>query len=229
MSSFLILANFKSHKTASEVESWLQAVAPVAATSGAEVVVAPSFPYLLTVSKYSLSTFHFQLASQDVSPFPPGAYTGAVSAQQLKSLGAQYCLVGHSERRRYFHETSSEVANKVHELLGVGITPVVCLAKEDLAGQFAALPDSHLSRCHFVYEPPADIGGTEAAPLSDIRLVTDRIRTLANAPVLYGGSVHAGNLSELLSLDLQGVLVSTASLQAEDFIAVLNSYQTHGS
>jgi len=217
---FLIIATFKSQKTSAEVKSWLTAVSPVASVSSAQIALAPSFPYLPLINP------PIQAVAQDVSPFPPGSYTGAVSAVQLKDLGVSYCLIGHSERRRYFHETHSEIAAKVSELLENRITPVLCLAKDDISPQFASLDESQLKNIIFVYEPPADIGGTETAPIKDIHSVTTLIRDLApTSPVLYGGSVNAGNLSSLESLTLDGVLVSTASLSSQSFIDILNAFK----
>lgn len=216
---FLIIATFKSNKTASEVESWLTKVAPVAASTSATIALAPSFPYLHLVTK------GIKLAAQDVSPFPPGSYTGAVSADQLVDLNVKYCLVGHSERRRYFHETHSEIARKIRELVSVGITPVLCLSKEDITPQLAALDDKLQRECLFVYEPPEDIGGEETAPLADIKEVTSLLHSLVpDRPVLYGGSVNAGNLKGLVELGVDGVLVSTASLKASSFIDLLTAY-----
>lgn len=211
--SFLVVANFKSHKTLSEVESWLKAVPPTH-----DVVVAPSFLHLsLAVSSWPLS-----VCAQDVSPFPPGSYTGAVSASQLQDLGVTYCLVGHSERREYFHETSMDVANKVKELVAVGITPIVCLRKGDLAPQRAALDDGLISSCYFCYEPPADIGGTVTAPIEDIQQTTDQIsRIFDTQKVMYGGSVNADNLASLLPLGLSGVLVATACLDSASFKQII--------
>lgn len=223
--SFLVLATFKSNKTSTEVKSWLVQVAPIAAATNAQVALAPSFPYL-SIDHWPLSILR---AAQDVSPFPPGSYTGAVNAVQLKDLGVKYCLVGHSERRKYFHESSADVANKINELIEVGITPVLCLAKADIEPQLATLTDEAKASLVLVYEPPADIGGTETAPLEDIATTVSLLRSLVpGRPVLYGGSVNAGNLESLISLGVDGVLVSTASLNPQSFVDLLNRFQAQG-
>lgn len=208
-----MVANFKSHKTQSEVEAWLKAVPPTP-----NIFVAPSFPHLpLAVSRWPLA-----VCAQDVSPFPPGSYTGAVSARELKDLGATLCLVGHSERREYFHETSVDVARKVKELVAVGITPIVCLRQEDLVSEHAALDDQLVAACRFCYEPSADIGGTTTAPLEDIKATTSRIAAIFNTTeVMYGGSVNADNLESLFPLGLGGVLVATACLDSVSFKQIL--------
>jgi triosephosphate isomerase len=216
--SFLLIANFKSHKTGKEIESWLQEVSPVVKDSPAIVSIAPSFPYLNSSDRSSA----IHLAAQDVSPFPPGSYTGAINAKQLQDLGVTYCLIGHSERRRYFHETAIDVADKAKELIEVGITPILCLAKEDINAQRAALDEQVSKQCLFCYEPPADIGGTETASLDDIRTTTQEIKKIFSVEhVMYGGSVNADNIEPLLSLDLAGVLVASASLDSASFNQII--------
>lgn len=228
--SFIVLANFKSHKTSSEVETWLQTVAPAvdATKTKVSLLFAPSTIHLAQSASHL--THHkspIALCAQDVSPFPPGAYTGEVNALQLKEYGVTYALIGHSERRRYFHETPQDVANKARELISAGITPALCLAKADIVPQFAALDDNLQSRCLYCFEPPADIGGTNTAPLDVITDTIEMIKRYVTAPVLYGGSVTPDNITSLLSLNLGGVLVSTASLDPTQLSSILTQVSSH--
>lgn len=218
---FLLVATFKSHKLGSDITAWIEKIAPLAGNTPAQVVVAPSFPYLA-----SAKNPHIALAAQDVSPFPLGSYTGAVNAEQLRDNGVTYCLIGHSERRRYFHETNNEIANKASELLKVGITPILCLAESDVVPQLAALEEDEIAKIIFCYEPPGDIGGTETAPVDAIAQVLARIKQVAERPVrvMYGGSVNAANLAPLLTLGIDGVLVSTASLDAHSFGEIIHAF-----
>jgi len=223
---FLLLANFKSHKTTAEVKSWFETVAPVAQKyqDKMSIIVAPSFPHLpIATGIQGFRDSGILLCSQDVSPFPPGAYTGAVNATQLKDLGVTHALVGHSERRRFFHETHQEIANKVTNLVEVGLTPAVCLSAEDISPQFAALDDSTQNQCIYCFEPPADIGGTVAAPADLIMQNVDAIRHFTTAPVLYGGSVTPDNVRSLLGLKLDGLLVATASLDPVNFNRIIET------
>lgn len=223
---FLIAATFKSNKTQQEVGAWLKAVAPVAARSKAEIAVAPSFPHFHLFSDLGLRTSNFSLASQNVSPFPPGSYTGEVNAAQLADLGVTHCLIGHSERRTYFHETHAEICNKAELLLYSGITPILCLREEDIEPQIFALKNSLLPKLIYCFEPPGNIGGTESAPVAEISRVLTKITQSAGdkSRLMYGGSVNAGNLQALLDLRLDGVLVSSASLSASSFTDLLNEY-----
>jgi triosephosphate isomerase len=217
-----VIANFKSHKTASEVKSWLSAFQTT--SPDAKIIVALPFPYLSLATSSQLDC-----GAQDVSPFPAGSYTGAVNATQLKDLGIKYCLVGHSERRRYFHETSVEVADKVEELLAEGITPVICVSEADLAPQFAALKDEATPKCLFAYEVLSDIGGTETTPISHIIEMIGLLKKYTNNSslgLLYGGSVNPNNVSSLVGI-ADGLLVATASLDPISFTQVVTGFTTN--
>ncbi len=208
--SFLVVANFKSNKSLAEVKTWLKAVKPTP-----NMVIAPSFPHLHLFS-------NFALAAQDVSPFPQGSYTGAVNASQLQQLGVTYCLVGHSERRRYFHETPSEIAGKISELVAVGITPILCMEEGDITPQFAALEEEYYPKCLYCFEPSGEIGGVETASLDVIERVKSQIhRFYPEAKFMYGGSVTQGNITSLLPLNLHGVLVASASLDPHNFLSIV--------
>lgn len=219
--SLTIIANFKSNKTSKEVNKWISQVDTRPAAKLNRVLLAPAFTSFPTDIPSNL-----ELAGQDVSPFPPGAYTGAVNAKQLESLGVTLCLVGHSERRRYFHETDQEVANKIDNLLEAGITPVVCLDDQYINSQLSLLSDEIRNNCLFAFEPAQDIGGKVAAPNDLIQGVFSRIQAIIGTDknIIYGGSVNVNNVSELVKLkNLSGFIVSTASLNANSFIELLKT------
>ncbi len=221
-----IIANFKSHKTKSEIESWLDSYS-LTPPPDTQIILALPYPYLHLI-KPGTST-KLDVAAQDVSPFPAGSYTGAVNATQLADLGVKYCLVGHSERRRYFHETSVEVSNKVEELLSVGITPIVCVSEDDLSSQFAALAESTISRCLFAYETLADIGGTDTTPVDEIERVITLLKGYTKSSslgLLYGGSVNENNVDTLCGV-VDGLIVATASLDPNSFEKVIQGFASH--
>ncbi|GAB4026234.1 MAG: triose-phosphate isomerase [Candidatus Microgenomates bacterium] len=222
--SFIVLANFKSHKSASEINPYLETISTVVNETKGMVttLIAPSTIHLPQASSFiQKNNLDIKLTAQDVSPFPPGSYTGAVNAHQLKDYQVSYCLIGHSERRRYFHETYVEVANKAIELLSLEITPAICLAREDINPQFAVLEDVIQNQCLYCFEPPVDIGGTVTAPLDLITDTISMIKRYTNSPVLYGGSVTADNIDSLLDIQLDGVLVATASLDPNNLKKII--------
>ncbi|HEX7017488.1 MAG TPA: triose-phosphate isomerase family protein, partial [Patescibacteria group bacterium] len=159
----LIIANWKSHKTREDVQKWIEVFEEKSdqLPTGIEVAIAPPMPSLMFVSNRLLAKDkHSQtkLAVQDLSPFPAGAYTGAVSTTNLVGFGVKYAIVGHSERRRYFHETHQDVANKVAQAIDNNITPIVCVDDEYIADQAAAIDRQYLDKCMVAYEELGAIG-----------------------------------------------------------------------
>jgi triosephosphate isomerase len=222
----LLVANFKSYTVNMSV--WIEAFTPLfQARKGIEVVVTPHFLDLSGCA--SRLPAGLALGAQDVSPFPAGAYTGSIPAAVLKERGVRYVIVGHSERRHYFHETTSDVARKIHEACEVGLTPIVCLEEADIIPQFATLSDAEAEACYFCYEPSVDIGGTVTAPRAQIERVTAAIRQHSGGRgVMYGGSVTAANVEELVGLNLAGFIVATASLDPVQFGHILTKV-AHGT
>lgn len=243
--SKLIVANWKSHKSPAEIEAWLKGYVHACskkASVDAAVALAVPGPSLslaaLLLGKYQPESFDLspkdsshlsssakllsklKLATQDLSPFPAGSYTGAVSTHNLQGLGVEYALVGHSERRRYFHESHQDVTGKVEQALLANIKPIVCIDDPYLEEQAQALSRDHLSSCIVVYEPLEAIGSGRRADLGKVKKVRDRVREIyGQVPFLYGGSVDEFSVREYL-LETDGVLVATASLKVESFVAL---------
>lgn len=226
----IIVANWKSHKNAAESKLWLDELQqkiqgiPEAVLAAITVIVAPPAVNITALSNHSLviSQPFFSVALQDISPFPAGSYTGAISAFNVGDLGVQYAIVGHSERRRYFHETNEDVAKKVRECLDNEITPIVCVDAEYVVSQAAAIDAQHRSHCIVAYEPLAAIGSGENSSAESIApLITSIKSEFGSVPVLYGGSVDEQNMIEYRGI-VDGFLIGTASLEVAHFAAILN-------
>lgn len=244
----IIAGNWKMHTTYDSAMDLVEALMDeLDNVEGAEVVLCPPFPWLLAVAEY-LEETPILLGAQDCYWADEGAFTGEVSALMLKDL-AQYCIVGHSERRAHFGETDETVNKKVHALLGHGIRPICCVG-ERLTEREADETDAFVTgqvRAAFVdvspedalnvvmaYEPIWAIGTGRAATAEEANRVCGLIRTviaeLYGAPtaegvrIQYGGSVSGRNAAELMAQpDIDGALVGGASLRAEEFAAIVHA------
>lgn len=225
----LLIANWKSNKSLADTQQWigsllkaniqveLQALSPQL-----ELVIAPSNIFIASLqNQVATSALKVGLAAQDCSPFPLGAYTGAEAAAALVDLGASYCIIGHSERRRYFGETNNQVKEKVQAALDAGLQPVVCIDTDTLTEQFDVLGASMAQQCIIAYEPLAAIGTGFHPEANEVAAIHNQIRTLYQPrKVLYGGSVDADSALGYSTFS-DGFLVGTASLQFEDFMALI--------
>ncbi len=212
-----------------------------------EVVVLPPFPDLRSVQTLvDGDKLRLGYGAQDLSEHDSGAYTGEVSGSMLARLGCTYVVVGHSERRQYHAETDEVVGRKVQAALRHGLTPILCVGEpldvrqlngqvDHAVGQVSAalqgIPAEQARSLVVAYEPIWAIGTGEVATPADAQEVCGEVRlTLAQlygqevadgVRVLYGGSVKASNVSEIMSQpDVDGALVGGASLSAEEFAAI---------
>ncbi len=185
-------------------------------------IAALPYPFLALVPKDR----KFELAIQDISPFPAGAYTGAVTARNLDGFGVQYAIVGHSERRRYFYETNQDVANKVTMCVEAGITPIVCVTRDEVEAQANSIADAERKKCIVVFEPVEHIGTGTTDTLEHILKIRARVRTaFGDVPFLYGGSVDTKSDTELLlHKGIDGFLVGSASLDAGEFSKLISVF-----
>lgn len=221
-----VIGNWKSNKDRKSAQQWFSEFAglykPVA---GLEVIVAPPCIYLNSLSEYvqTLELKNFSLAAQDVSPFPKGSYTGAVAADMIKGM-VDYVIIGHSERRRYFHETSQDTANKMAEAVDAGLKPIVCIDQPYAMSQLTALNDIDCNELLIAYGP------TEAAT-ARIPEQPDRVAEAARfisqiqseRPVVYGGSLMTDNVDDYVALpELSGLFVGQSSLDAKSFAVICN-------
>lgn len=216
----LIIANWKSNKTTALTEEWLAGFSAEISDQTTVVLAPPTSLLSLVAAKLPTGT---KLAAQDVSSFPMGSYTGAVNAQQLKSLGAEYVIVGHSERRRYFHETPQDVAAKIEQATANNLIPVLCLDEDYIEEQAAALESKDIPKLVIAYEPLAAIGSGNNAPADQVTAIIAKIRQVyGQVPVIYGGSVDERSVKEYLLIS-DGVLVGSASLDPEQFSKIVSA------
>ncbi|AQP47372.1 triose-phosphate isomerase [Tessaracoccus aquimaris] len=193
----------------------------------------------------------FGLGAQNVSEHDNGAFTGEISVTMLSKLGVQYVVVGHSERRQFFGETDELVNAKTAKVLGAGMIPIVCVGEgldirkagdqvsytlAQVQGALAGLTSEQVAGLVIAYEPVWAIGTGEVATPADAQEVCGAIRrevaslydeaTAESVRIQYGGSVKSGNVVQIMDQpDVDGCLVGGASLQPEEFAAIVRFYQ----
>lgn len=243
----IIAGNWKMNKAADEARELAARLFKVEIDAAStRVIIIPPFVYLSEFSQMQKNRGIF-LGAQDSFHERDGAYTGEISAYILHSLRVSYCLVGHSERRKYFHETDQQCLRKVQGLFNQGIIPVLCVGEEleiresghhfdhvrsQLLQVIEQLSPGQISEMIIAYEPVWAIGTGRTATVQQASEMHGFIRELVHQKIdakvasdlhiLYGGSVNAGNAKELmLAKDIDGVLVGGASLQAESFEKII--------
>lgn len=228
----LILANWKAHKTLSEVAHWLNNFPSDrdsrAQLASLQIVIAPPYP-LLALARQLIDErqLPLQLAVQDLSAFGTGAYTGEVAAFNLQGLQVTHALLGHSERRRLLQESEQLVADKVVEAINNGIQPILCLDQPNFQPQAKYLTSDQLAQLVLAYEPVTAIGSGQAENPGDLLAVRQALQPLYGpTSLIYGGSVTADNVGGFLQV-CDGVLVGGASLPVREFVNLL--YQASAS
>jgi triosephosphate isomerase (TIM) len=219
-----VIGNWKCHKTLADARSWFDEFAKMyEPVPGLSVILAPSFVCLDGLSGYvrRLGLQNVSFAAQDISPFPKGAYTGAVAADLVKGM-VDYVIVGHSDRRRYFHETSQDVANKVNETVDAGLVPIVCVDRLSAVSQLTALTDIDCEKMIIAYGPVDALNFRIPESPKEVIEATDLIsRIHPNRPIVYGGSIIPENARLYASLaGISGLFVGAASLEAASFEAI---------
>lgn len=244
----LVVGNWKMRGSSHVIHELLNAMRPEAdRISDVDMCVCAPFVYLAQCAR-QLEGSRLNLGAQNVADHEPGDYTGEVSASMLSEFGCRYVIVGHSERRHHYGESSALVASRFASALKHGIVPVLCLGeslRERKSGstcnvvneQLDAVLDlcgvASLERAVLAYEPVWAIGTGHTASAEQAQAVhahiRQRVRRLSaevatNLRILYGGSVKPDNAHDLIAMpDIDGGLVGGASLDAAAFIAVCNA------
>lgn len=216
-----VIGNWKSHKSSDDGRRWFDEFAAIYRPHPqVRVIIAPSMVSLESMALYlkELGLDNVSLAAQDISPFPIGSYTGAVAADLVKNLTG-YAIIGHSERRRYFHETSQDVVNKVTEAADSGLVPIVCVDSSNAHAQLAALADIECDRLLVAYTPVDALNfNIPESPEKVAETVLQLQQTYPVYPFVYGGALFPGNVKGYLQLaPLAGVFIGSSSLEPEPF------------
>jgi triosephosphate isomerase len=246
----IIAANWKMHKTFHEGLALLVELNILLSTKPSKhtVVVAPPYIHLQSAA-HTVADTGIKIAAQNCHQAPQGAYTGEISAEMLQSVGAEYVILGHSERRQYFGETDELVAQKIKAATDFGLKVIYCcgeslpereagthfsLVKEQITIALEGFQPSILKDVVIAYEPVWAIGtGLTASPEQAQEMHAFIRETLQgifgaeianNTPILYGGSMKPANAAGLLSQpDVDGGLIGGASLIAQDFFDIIHS------
>jgi triosephosphate isomerase (TIM) len=235
MKKLFIVANWKSNKSTNEAKEWLQSILDAKFSLNPEeqeAIVCPPYPLLPAMNTFiKNNNLPVKLGTQDISSFAEGAYTGSVSAK----LAAEYvthAIIGHSERRKYFHETDEDVLAKIKQVLEYNITPILCISDikqlEYYLTESTILVDKS-DKIIFVFEPPSAISGGGAFHADD-PMDADKnaaeISTKIGKQVvtLYGGSVNPDNAKSFFALEhIAGGLIGQASLDPQKFMQMIKN------
>ena len=241
----IVAANWKMNGSLALVNSMVSELANVTLNENVEVVVCPSFPYLAAFSLVSGNinlSEAFSLGAQNLNEHASGALTGEVSTIMLQEVGVSYVILGHSERRSIYNESSLLVAQKVKAALNAGLKPILCIGESEeertndktktvLSAQLQPVIDEigieKFLDVVIAYEPVWAIGTGKTASPEMAQATHQFIREFmakvddniaVKIPLLYGGSVNATNCEELFAqADIDGGLIGGASLKAEEF------------
>jgi len=246
--------NWKMNLDLEGAQQLATAIAAGAAESpegiSAEIVLGVPYPFLAAVSAIVSGHPRIRLSAQNMHKESSGAFTGEVSGTMLKSVGCSYVILGHSERRQHFGESSAQLAHKVSAALACGLTPIYCVGetlaeresgkafevvKAQITEGLNGIDPKGMYHTVIAYEPVWAIGtGKTASPeqaqevhayirLQLKHMFGDEIASIV--PILYGGSVNAQNAALLFACgDIDGGLVGGASLKAEDFLRIAASF-----
>jgi triosephosphate isomerase (TIM) len=246
----IVAGNWKMNKN---LQQGLELIDQIVESSSSESVlkiIACPFIHITSAVEKIKGRTDFAIAAQNCHHLPNGAFTGEISAEMIVSTGAKYVIIGHSERRQYFNETNSILAQKINIALSYNLIPVFCLGekledrnanlhleivRQQMKETLFHLPVSDFAKIVIAYEPVWAIGTGVTATSHQAQGMHNFIRSeinkkygkdiSENTSILYGGSCNAENAKELFScLDVDGGLVGGASLKAKDFIAISNSF-----
>jgi len=246
MRKFIVAGNWKMHNTIAESVALAKAIKDGSSSlKDGEIILTPPFTALFSVGEVIKGSNVF-LAAQNMHYEDKGAFTGEISPGMLKDIGCTHVIIGHSERRKYFHEQDNEVNLKVKKALTAGLTPIMCVGETDderlkgitqeVVGRQVKQGLNGVEKINNVviaYEPVWAIGTGKVATSAQAQEVHAFIRGILkdiygskadDVRILYGGSVTKDNIGELIAMqDIDGALVGGASLKADGFLGIIRS------
>ncbi len=251
----LVAGNWKMHKdlaASQQLTSEIVGMIGSEADSRVQVVIAPPLVFLQAVGKLLAEAPGVALGAQNCYEAHEGAFTGEVSAAMLASVGVQYVIIGHSERRQHFGETDAQLARKVDAALAQGLTPIFCcgeslatreadthfeFVRQQLTDGLFHLEAAALAELVLAYEPIWAIGTGRTASAQQAQEMHTALRAhLAERygavvadqiRILYGGSVKPDNAAEIFAQpDVDGGLIGGASLQSRSFVDIVKAAAT---
>jgi len=247
----IVAGNWKMNKTLQEAKTLVDKIInQVNEFDEVTKIIIPPFPYLESIHSQISKKSNFALGAQNCHTNTNGAFTGEVSANMLQSVGCEYVLVGHSERRQYFKERDADFILKIKEALNNNIKPIFCIGEtiherktdnhfkvitEQLTNVLKEFSVLEFSKFVLAYEPVWAIGTGETATSAQAQEMHAFIRNIItdiydssianNVSILYGGSCNAQNAQELFRCaDVDGGLIGGASLKADDFCKIIYSF-----
>lgn len=218
-------------------------------TVNCDVVIGTPFTHLASIAT-AIDTTKIGVAAENCADQEKGAYTGEVSAAMVASTGAKYVILGHSERRAYYHETAAILKTKVNLALANGLTPIFCIGEvleereaekhfevveEQIKASLFELSAEEFGKIVLAYEPVWAIGTGKTATSDQAQEIHAYIRKVVagkygeavanNTSILYGGSCNASNAKELFSKpDVDGGLIGGASLGVDKFLPIIEAF-----
>ena len=249
----IVAGNWKCNTTVPSGVELAEAVMKTVAENGdpeVQVVVCPPFVHLTKVVE-SVDNRRVQVGAQNCGAKAKGAFTGEVSAEMVKSTGAAFVILGHSERREYYGETSATLNKKLFQVFAQGLTPIYCCGeplsvreagtqndyvKKQLEETIFQLSDADFRKVVIAYEPIWAIGTGKTATSAQAQEMHAFIRnavaeqfgteTAEETTILYGGSCKSSNARELFANpDVDGGLIGGASLDPADFLGIINGFR----
>lgn len=247
MNKKIIAGNWKMNMLPNDTIDFITSIEPMVKDTDNEVVLCVPYIDIFYAVNAAQGT-NIKIGAENMHYEEKGAFTGEVSGQMLKSVGVEYVIIGHSERRAYYNETDESVNKKLKSALELGLKPIVCVGetldqreagieKDIVTSQtekaFEGISSEDALKTVVAYEPVWAIGTGKTATPDDanttIKYVREKLAEMygdevaRNIPIQYGGSVKSSNAKELFGMsDIDGALIGGASLKVDEFAAIVN-------